>query len=70
MGYKASEKPARLSCAKLVAKDSTPTWQPVMSGIQQSLVWFTIFINGLDDGTDCTFSKTVDDTKWEATEDN
>ena len=45
-------------------------WQPVMSGIQQSLIWFTIFINSLDDGTDCTFSKIVDDTKREVTEGN
>lgn len=70
MGYKASEKLARLSCTKVVVNDLTPTWQPVMSGIQQSSIWFAIFSNGLDDGTDCTFSKTVDDTTWEATEGN
>lgn len=41
-----------------------------MSGIQQSLICFTVFINSLDDGTDCAFSKTVDDNKWEATKGN
>lgn len=38
VGYKASEKLATLSCAKLVLKDTTPSWQPVRSGIQQSLI--------------------------------
>lgn len=35
---KASEKLATLSCAKLVVQDTTPSWQPVMNGIQQSSI--------------------------------
>lgn len=42
MGYKASEKLATLSCAKLVLKDTTPSWQPVTSGIQQSLIYSSL----------------------------
>lgn len=31
--------------------------------VNTEAIWFSIFVHNLSDGTECTFSKIVDDTK-------
>lgn len=47
----------------MVFSGTKSSWRPEISNVDQSSIWFNIFLNDLDEGPECTCSRFAADTK-------